>query len=183
MEEATHQFQESLKQLKQTGSIADYQQQFETLSTKIHCTPERWLVYLLIAGLEDYLKCQLRLEKPASCSEAVALAHLYEQNSSAKMKARLRKQNQRLGNPVFSGNQESKNRVSTVKPRANTVSTTTGSTNRDSTRGSANRKTESTAYQKSDQQIQKQNQQHIRNQRQQIKSRKIQRQQFKSWSQ
>ena len=78
--EATHQFQESLKGLKQTRSIADYQQQFEALSTKIHGVPERWLVYFFIVGLEDFLKCQLCLNKPASYSEAVALAHLHERN-------------------------------------------------------------------------------------------------------
>ena len=78
--EVTHQFQESLKKLKQTGSIADYQKKFETLSTKIHGIPERWLVYFFIVGLEDFLKCQLCLNKPASYSEVVALARLHERN-------------------------------------------------------------------------------------------------------
>ena len=102
--EVTHQFQKSLKELRQTRSIANYQQQFEALSTKIHGVPERWLVYLFIASLEDYLKCQLCLDKLASYAEAVALAHLHEQNHLAKMRAMLEKQNQRLNNPVLSRN-------------------------------------------------------------------------------
>lgn len=43
--EATYQLQESLKGLKQTRSIVEYQQRFEALLTKIYGVLERWLIH------------------------------------------------------------------------------------------------------------------------------------------
>ena len=74
---------EVLKELHQTGSIAEYQQQFETLSNKVHGLSESWIVSFFIAGLQDFLKCQLRLARPQSYPEAVALARLHEHNHLA----------------------------------------------------------------------------------------------------
>ena len=95
--EATHQFQESLKGLKKTGSIAEYQQQFEALLTKIHGVPERWLVQSFITGLHEYLKCQLRLARPISYSEAVELGRLHEPNYLA-WKGSLKRDHSNQGN-------------------------------------------------------------------------------------
>ena len=62
------------------GSVGDYQHLFESLSTKVTGLSEQWLISFFIAGLQDYLKCQLRLAKPTTYPEAVALARLHEQN-------------------------------------------------------------------------------------------------------
>ena len=51
--------QETLKGLKQTWLMAEYQDQFESLSTKVIGLSGNWLVSFFIAGLNDYLKCQL----------------------------------------------------------------------------------------------------------------------------
>ena len=72
--------QDALKELKQTDSIADYQHQSELLSNKVTGLSEPWLISFFIAGLTDYLKCQLWLAKPATYPEAVAMARLHEQN-------------------------------------------------------------------------------------------------------
>ena len=61
--------------------MAEYQDQFESLSTRVIGLSENWLISLFIAGLNDYLKCQLRLAKPSSYPEAVAMARLHEQTS------------------------------------------------------------------------------------------------------
>ena len=74
---------EALKELKQQGTVAEYQSQFEALSTKVTGLSEQWLISFFVAGLDDYLKCQLRLAKPTSYPEVVALAHLHEQNYQA----------------------------------------------------------------------------------------------------
>nr|KYP73805.1 hypothetical protein KK1_006461 [Cajanus cajan] len=75
--------QEALKELKQQGTVADYQNQFEALSTKVTGLSDQWLIIFFVAGLNDYLKCQLRLAKPTSYHEAVSLARLHEQNHAA----------------------------------------------------------------------------------------------------
>ena len=66
----------SLKELKQQGTVAEYQSHFEALSTKVTGLSEQWLISFFVAGLDDYLKCQLRLAKPTFYPKAVALAHL-----------------------------------------------------------------------------------------------------------
>ena len=75
--------QESLKELKQDGSVAEYQAKFEALTTKVQGLSEQWLVSFFIAGLSDYLKGQLHLAKPVSYPEAVSIACLHEQNQLA----------------------------------------------------------------------------------------------------
>ena len=69
------------------GSLQEYESQFETLFTKFQGLSERWQVSFFIAGMNDYLKCQLRLAKPASYPEAVALASLHDQNYTALQKS------------------------------------------------------------------------------------------------
>nr|KYP36924.1 hypothetical protein KK1_041913 [Cajanus cajan] len=75
--------QEALKELKQEGTVKEYQTQFEALSTRVTGLTEQWLINFFVAGLNDYLKCQLRLAKPPTYHEAVALAFLHEQNYTA----------------------------------------------------------------------------------------------------
>ena len=72
--------QDTLKELKQTGSVAEYQDQFESLSTRVTGLSENWLISLFITGLNDYLKYQLHLAKPSSYPKTVAMAKLHEQN-------------------------------------------------------------------------------------------------------
>ncbi|KAJ1406999.1 Retrotransposon gag domain [Sesbania bispinosa] len=100
--------QEALKELKQQGTVADYQNQSEALSTRVTGLSDQWLISFFVAGLNDYLKCQLRLAKPTSYHEAVALARLHEQNHAA-----LR---QSLKPPFFSPSTLSTNRPKSLQP-------------------------------------------------------------------
>ena len=70
--------QEALKELRQTGSVKEYQAQSEALSNKVHGLSEAWLVSFFTAGLEDHLKCQLHLAKPTWYLEAMSLVRLHE---------------------------------------------------------------------------------------------------------
>lgn len=79
--------QEALTELKQQGTVKEYQTQFEALSTRVNGLTKQWLVSFFVAGLNDYLKCQLRLTKPPSYHEAVALALLHEQNYATLQKS------------------------------------------------------------------------------------------------
>ena len=69
--------------MKQTRSVTEYQSQFEAISTKVTGLSKPWIVSFFIARLIDYLECQLRLAKPSSYPEVVALARLHEQNHLA----------------------------------------------------------------------------------------------------
>lgn len=47
----------ALKELKQSSTVAEYQSQFEALSTKVSRLSEQWLVSFFIVGLQENLKC------------------------------------------------------------------------------------------------------------------------------
>jgi len=69
----------ALKELKQTGSVAEYQNQFEELSTKVTGLEESWLISFFVARLQDHLKCEVVLAQPTTYFHAVSLAKLHEQ--------------------------------------------------------------------------------------------------------
>lgn len=68
----------ALKELKQTGSIAEYQTKFEDLSTKVIGLSEAWLISYFIARLQDHLKCELLLAQPTTYYQTISLAKLHE---------------------------------------------------------------------------------------------------------
>lgn len=51
----------ALNELRQTDSVSEYQSKFEDISTKVMGISEEWLISFFIAGLHDYLKCELLL--------------------------------------------------------------------------------------------------------------------------
>ena len=73
----------TLKELKQTQSVAEYQFQFEELSNQVTGLNEEWLVALFVAGLQEHLKCELRMAQPKSYVQAVSIAKLHEQKHAA----------------------------------------------------------------------------------------------------
>ncbi|MED6203366.1 hypothetical protein PIB30_114821, partial [Stylosanthes scabra] len=46
----------ALKDLRQGGSVEEYQARFEELSNRVTGLNEEWLIYLFIAGLQEHLK-------------------------------------------------------------------------------------------------------------------------------
>ncbi|XP_020963323.1 uncharacterized protein LOC110264971 [Arachis ipaensis] len=73
----------TLKELKQTSTVAEYQNQFEELSNQVTGLSEEWLISLFVAELHDHLKCELLLAKPTSYVTATLLARLHEQKLAA----------------------------------------------------------------------------------------------------
>ncbi|KAF7823702.1 putative succinate dehydrogenase (quinone) [Senna tora] len=69
---------QALKELKQEGTVEDYQGQFETIANKATALEEDWLISFFIGGLKDYLKCEVKLSKPTSYYEAVSVAKMLE---------------------------------------------------------------------------------------------------------
>lgn len=69
----------ALKELKQTGTVVEYQTWFEEISTKVTGHNEQWLVSFFITGLHDHLKCELMLAQSETYYQAVSLAKIHEQ--------------------------------------------------------------------------------------------------------
>lgn len=46
----------ALKELKHTNTVAEYQNHFEEISTRVTGLSEQWLISFFIAGLQDHLK-------------------------------------------------------------------------------------------------------------------------------
>ncbi|XLR33618.1 hypothetical protein S83_061518 [Arachis hypogaea] len=75
----------ALKELKQGGSVEEYQCQFEELSNRVTGLSEEWIVALFTAGLQEHLKCELLLARPNSYIQAVSLAKLHEQKHAVTL--------------------------------------------------------------------------------------------------
>ncbi|KAF7833242.1 Transposon Ty3-G Gag-Pol polyprotein [Senna tora] len=54
----------ALKKVEQANSVAEYQAEFESISTKVMGLSEELLVSFFIAGLKNYLKCEVLLAQP-----------------------------------------------------------------------------------------------------------------------
>lgn len=70
----------ALKELKQTNTVAEYQTQFEEISTKVTGLSEQWLISFFIVRLQDKLKSELLLAQPTTYYHVVSLAKFHEQN-------------------------------------------------------------------------------------------------------
>ncbi|KAF7812849.1 Ty3/gypsy retrotransposon protein [Senna tora] len=70
---------QALKELKQEGTVEEYQGQFETIANKATALQEEWLISFFIGGLKDYLKYEVKLSKPTSYYEAVSMAKMLEE--------------------------------------------------------------------------------------------------------
>ena len=55
----------ALKELRQTSSVSTYQSAFEDLKARLSSCPESFLVGCYIGGLQDQIKLQVQVWKPA----------------------------------------------------------------------------------------------------------------------
>ncbi|KAL1345712.1 hypothetical protein AAHE18_08G137600 [Arachis hypogaea] len=92
----------ALKELKQGGSVEEYQCQFEELSNRVTGLSEEWIVALFTTGLQEHLKCELLLARPNSYIQAVSLAKLHEQKHAVTLG--LTKNNKPITHTVTSSN-------------------------------------------------------------------------------
>lgn len=56
-------YEEALTKIKQTGSLLDYQREFEKLSTYVHGWPEKTLIGFFVGGLKPELVAEVKLQK------------------------------------------------------------------------------------------------------------------------
>ena len=69
-------FDDALAKLCQTGTVREYQTQFEQLASRVHNWMEQALVESYIGGLKEEFQPEIKLFRPTSLLHATSLAHL-----------------------------------------------------------------------------------------------------------
>ncbi|KAL0404604.1 UNVERIFIED_CONTAM: hypothetical protein Sradi_2101200 [Sesamum radiatum] len=70
--------QAALFKLRQRGSVADFQAEFERLCNRVVGLPSEAILNCFISGLRSNIQCELAVLQPSSISQAVGLAKLLE---------------------------------------------------------------------------------------------------------
>ncbi|CAA0819701.1 Unknown protein, partial [Striga hermonthica] len=83
-----HNYDEALSHIKKTGSVSEFQREFERLACRVRGWPERALVGAFIGGLKFDLAAEVRLERPSTMREAIEIARRRDDHLSATQKAR-----------------------------------------------------------------------------------------------
>lgn len=76
----------ALSKLRQTGTVTEYQKEFERLSNLVHGLSEEFLVSCFISGLRDDIQPGVRIFKPKDLLTAIELARLQEEQLCATIK-------------------------------------------------------------------------------------------------
>ncbi|CAA7051508.1 unnamed protein product [Microthlaspi erraticum] len=69
-------FHETLSKIRQTGSLGDYQREFEQLRNKVHNWSEEALIGTFLGGLNPSIAAQVRMFSPTTLKEVITLARL-----------------------------------------------------------------------------------------------------------
>ena len=77
---------EALTRLKQTSTVATYQETFEMLSHRVDGLPENYLIGCFIAGLRDDIRLDVKLKKPRTLADTIGAARLIEERNSLQKK-------------------------------------------------------------------------------------------------
>ncbi|GKA99787.1 transposon ty3-G gag-pol polyprotein [Tanacetum coccineum] len=70
---------EALSRLKQTTTVASYQEAFEKISHQVDGLPETFLVGCFIGGLKEEIRLEVKLKTPRNLTEAIGMALLVEE--------------------------------------------------------------------------------------------------------
>ncbi|KAA8549572.1 hypothetical protein F0562_001410 [Nyssa sinensis] len=73
---------EALTRLKQTTTVAAYQEAFERLSPRVDGLSETFLIGCLIAGLQDDIRLDVKIKQPRTLADAIGVARLVEERNS-----------------------------------------------------------------------------------------------------
>uniref|UniRef100_A0A2N9H8H7 RNA-directed DNA polymerase n=1 Tax=Fagus sylvatica TaxID=28930 RepID=A0A2N9H8H7_FAGSY len=71
-------FDEALSRLRQTGTVREYQGQFERLAARVQDWPEKALLGCYIGGLKEDIRAEVKLFRPTTLLHATGLARLQE---------------------------------------------------------------------------------------------------------
>lgn len=80
-------FDEALSKVRQTGSLRDYQKEFERLGNRVHGWTQKALVGTFMGGLNAEIADGIRMFKPKSLKEAISLARMREDQVSRQQKS------------------------------------------------------------------------------------------------
>lgn len=69
---------EQLCNIRQSGSIHEYRQEFAERAARAHNWPEHCLLGVFLSGLKDELKADVRIHKPRTVFKAMSLALEFE---------------------------------------------------------------------------------------------------------
>ena len=75
-------FDEALAKLQQTGTVREYQTQFERLVARIRQWPQQALVGSYVGGLKEEIHVEVKLFRPTTLLHAASLAQLLEEKLS-----------------------------------------------------------------------------------------------------
>ena len=78
---------EALTRLKQTSTVALYQEEFERLSQLFDNLPDTYLIGCFIAGLKKEVRLDVKIKKPRTLSEAIGVARLIEERNTILKKS------------------------------------------------------------------------------------------------
>ncbi|KAK9214598.1 hypothetical protein WN944_006591 [Citrus x changshan-huyou] len=73
---------EALSRLKQTTTVAAYQEAFEKLSHQVDGLPETFVIGCFIAGLQDEIGLDVKIKQPCTLADAIGVARLIEERNS-----------------------------------------------------------------------------------------------------
>ncbi|XP_028065295.1 uncharacterized protein LOC114268339 [Camellia sinensis] len=73
---------EALTRLKQTSTVAAYQEAFEKLSHRVDELPERYMIGCFIAGLCDDIRLDVKLKQPSTLADTIRAARLIEERNT-----------------------------------------------------------------------------------------------------
>ena len=69
-------YQGKLTKLMQTGSVIEYQEQFEQLSNKVDGLSEKFLLSCFISGLKPHIQHEVASFQPATLTKAMAFTKI-----------------------------------------------------------------------------------------------------------
>ena len=77
---------EALTRLKQTTTVAAYQEAFEKLSHRVDGLPENFLIGCFIAGLRDEIRIDVKIKQPRTLADTIGVARLIEERNQLQRK-------------------------------------------------------------------------------------------------
>ncbi|CAA0836886.1 Unknown protein, partial [Striga hermonthica] len=81
-------YDEALSRIRQTGTLRDYQKEFERLACRVRGWPESALVGAFIGGLRYDLAAEVRLEQPGTMQKAMEVARRRDEHLAATRRGR-----------------------------------------------------------------------------------------------
>ena len=76
----------ALSRLKQTTTVAAYQEAFEGLSHQVDRLPEPFLIGCFIVGLRDDIRLDVKIKQPRTLASAIGVARLIEERNLLQKK-------------------------------------------------------------------------------------------------